>query len=210
MKSKKTALIFVAVLIVIVLLYAVVEIASKNRESSNTTHTPQETTELIEALRRKPDFDENIFEDEVWLDQNRYITYVNSGLSLILTDENYSDYGEAFELMCNYVDAVIMGDKDRLIGYYTDNYFDSHEMIGDFTMQKLYDVKIEQLDSGEKEYGGEDVLYVQFKLSYKIMENNKTFRSDILSDGEKPQYYLLIDSGDGYKIAEIADNLIQD
>ena len=57
----------------------------------------------------EPDWDSNILEDPEYLDKNRYITYVDGGLSITIVDEDYSDYGEPVELLANYLNALIMG-----------------------------------------------------------------------------------------------------
>ena len=44
-----------------------------------------------------------------------------------------------------------------------------------------------------------------YKLQYKIMENDGTFRDDILSDGVKPQFYTLIDDGANLLITDVRD-----
>ena len=52
---------------------------------------------------------------------------------------------------------------------------------------------------------GKIVTEYVYKLQYKIMENDGTFRDDILSDGVKPQFYTLIDDGANLLITDVRD-----
>lgn len=81
-------------------------------------------------------------------------------------------------------------------------YYEEEKPAEDFTMQMVYDVEIEKLS--------EDVITEQaeylgwtrylFKLGYKIMSNDGTFRTDMPSDTAVPIVLEVLYDGGSYKI----------
>ncbi|HIX91579.1 MAG TPA: hypothetical protein H9681_01725 [Firmicutes bacterium] len=172
---------------------------------------PEETVQYVysgDGVHRislyEPDWDSNILEDPEYLDKNRYITYVDGGLSITIVDEDYSDYGEPVELLANYLNALIMGDAELANSYFADSYFDENSPLDKITMQKLYNISIEYIARADKDLPdlGNVTQYV-YKLSYMIMENDGTFRSDVTSDAIKPQFYTIIETSNGLEIYDV-------
>lgn len=167
----------------------------KIKPSDNDT---SETT--IRPLLAIPNWDEDIYEDEEWLDQNRYITYIDGGVAVTITDGIYDGYGICVEFMALYFEALMQGNAEALCGFYADEYFASNYRWDEFTMQKVYDIKLERIsafDSADK------TAYV-YKVSYKIMKNDGTFRNDVKSDAERPQFYTIVDNGREIKITDVS------
>lgn len=149
----------------------------------------------------EPDWDSNIFENREYLDKNRYLTYVEGGMAITLVDGDYIAYGEPVEMFAGYIDALTHGDAEAVNSYYSDSYFEKNQPFEKITMQKLYNIKVEYISNNDKTdpvYG--NVTHYFYKLTYMIMENDGTFRSDLISDAEKPQFYELLDNGYEIKI----------
>lgn len=149
-----------------------------------------------------PDWESDIFKNREYLDRNRYITYVEGGLSITLVDGDYAAYGEPVELLAGYVDALMNGDSELADSYFADSYFETHEHLGAITMQKLYDIKVEYITSSTID----DAIVYVYKLTYKIMENDGTFRADVTSDAEKPQFYTIVDDGYALRITDVSNS----
>ena len=153
----------------------------------------------------EPDFEENVLENEDYLDKNRYINYTEAPFTTILT-EKFNDYGEMGEFWISYFEAVINGDSESYNALFTDAYFEDNDPKGVFTMQMVYDIEIVLIDKAEissnDEYNG--LTQYKYKVGYKIMRNNGTFRDDLPSDTVIPLIFELLPSGDSYKINSIS------
>ena len=142
--------------------------------------------------------------DPDWLDKNRYITYTENGMSLTLVDYDYASCGKPVEMFGEYVDALMHGDAEKVNSFYTDSYFETHDRFEKITMQKLYNIEVEYISESEIEISGRTVVQYIYKFTYMIMENDGTFRGDLVSDAMKPQYYTLIEDNDEIKISDIS------
>lgn len=147
-----------------------------------------------------PDWETNIFEYEPWLEKNRHITYKEGGMSTVIADDGYGEYGIEVEFMALYFKALMNGDADALCGFYSDGYLEANGRFDKFTMQKVYDIVLERIDVKD-DAGNSTYIY---KVSYKILENDGTFRDDVLSDGVRPQYYTIVDDGVELKITAVS------
>ncbi len=152
----------------------------------------------------EPDWTSDIFENQAYLDLNRYIAYVEGGMTVTITDGNFGAYGEGVAFFADYIDALQNGDADRLNAFYSDAYREENGEFGPITMQKLYNIRVEYLSSVTDDGNRSTKWY--YKLTYMIMENDGTFRPDIPSDAEKPQFYELTDDGRGLIITDVASS----
>lgn len=150
-----------------------------------------------------PDWESDIFLNPDWLDKNRYITYTENGMSLTLVDYDYASCGKPVEMFGEYVDALMHGDAEKVNSFYTESYFETHKKLGKITMQKLYNIEVEFISQSDITLDGHAVVQYIYKFTYMIMENDGTFRDDLVSDAMKPQYYTLIEDGDAIKISDI-------
>lgn len=153
------------------------------------------------------DFEANIFENPEYLklldDGNVYIDFKEGGLTLGIPMEDAYKYGEDLKFMTDVLSAIIYGNNDLYNGYFTDKYYETHSPKSKFTMQMLYNIKVERLSSGkaESENGGEYTQTV-FGVEYRIFENNGTFRKDI-GAGSKKQYITVTNQGGQWRIDSI-------
>ena len=144
--------------------------------------------------------DENIFENLQYVSKNRTIYYCDDSYgyehSAPITEENRTEY-EAEVLFAEvYLNMVILGDETALRGMCSQSYLEKNS-IPDFTQQMLYDINIYAYRTEHLDDGGKLVTY---KLMYKIMQNNGTYRRDVGSDGARPEYLVLRVSADGTSI----------
>ncbi len=144
-----------------------------------------------------PDHESNIFENEEFLKKNRDIKYISSGLSVSYDIESFSKLGEAQAFLADYFSVLWQGDEEALNLMFTDEYFEDNDPYGDITMQKIYNISAEELGSSDM---GNDTTRYYFSLTYMIMENDGTFRRDLDSDAERPQYLEIISDKNGIKI----------
>ena len=154
------------------------------------------------------DFEENIFENPDYLklldDGKIFIDFKEGGLTLGIAPEDAYKYGEDLKLMTDMLFAVINGNNDLYNGYFTDRYYESHSPKDEFTMQMLYNIKIERLSSGKTEAeDGSEYTKSVFTVEYRIFHNNGTFRRDI-GAGSKKQYITVTNQGGEWRIDSIS------
>lgn len=146
-----------------------------------------------------PDYESNIFENEEYLSKNRLINYSDGALTYPLIDkDDIAAAGGCGEFFIKYFDLLTKGDAEEYNALFTPEYYtEGNEPLKQFTMQKIYNITAELIFSQtitEKGNHHGDTLYC-FKVSYCIMQNDGTFRSDMPSDTIVPQYLELIDDG---------------
>ena len=108
-----------------------------------------------------------------------------SRLGGYLTDDNPLTNSKVGVLFNSYFEALVNGDAVELDSLFTDSYFKSHVNPKRFTPQMVYDIKAEFYNSQSSEDG-----YIErYIVSFKIMENNGSFRADVGSDAAKPLVY---------------------
>ena len=142
------------------------------------------------------DYDEDIFEDERYLEliENGFISYTDlaTNLTVDIDRETAQVYGKEVEYMVEYIYSIIYGDCDEYNNFFSEKYFLENEKKDSFTMQKVYDVDIKkEMPTAVSEDGSDYTIYV-FSVQYRILENNGTFRDDFL-EGRKIQYITVSD-----------------
>ena len=152
-------------------------------------------------LFNSADYSEDIFTDKVYMDLNRYISFESNGVAILITDENYSDYGEDAEFFGEYFSCVISGDAEGYNELFSEKYYKLNEPVERFTMQKVYDIHVERQSSESK--NGYSLYY--YKVSFKIRRNNGTLFRDRDSDSSKPLAFILTDREGGLKIDRIIE-----
>ncbi len=162
---------------------------------SNRNNTPSQSGEKYSFVPVNPD--ENIYEDEVWLDLDRtcYFEDESSGMTISI-DENLSDVPsycrQAVETLIKFINAAIAGDADAFNGLFSENFFEAGgEGKTSFTPQKLYDIKFSLISYGNIEEDGAKHESFHFWIEYKIKDNNGTFRNDMGSDATRKEYAVL-------------------
>lgn len=186
-------------------------IADSNKSERSET-TPVQYVYDADGYHRPsfydPDWETDIFTLERYLDKNRYITFKEGGFSVMIVDEAYSEYGDTVQFLADYLNTLIYGDAEGLNGFYSSEWLDANGCYESFTMQKLYDMVIEFIVSTDAvNSDGRHVTEYVYKLSYKILENDGTFRSDIESDASRPQFFTVVDDGETFSITSVSYTL---
>lgn len=190
---KKTLLIITLVILALIvamyLLLLVLEKGSADKDSENI-----ESNALYSDFE-SADFDYNIFEDS---DYNAIVTsefikfydeYTNMTIGVSDIRDAYS-FGQDVGFLAEYIYSIIEGDYEKYNQFFSSAYYDKHQPIDRFTMQKVYDVIITRKVSSRGESESFNTYYCA--LEYKILDNNGTFRQDI-KDGYKTQYIVITD-----------------
>lgn len=144
------------------------------------------------------DFSENIFEDIVYMSKNRDVRFDYYGIAVFINEENYSEQTKEAKFFYDYFKTVINGDAERYKGFFAQSFFARHSIPKSFTMQKIYDIEVSAMTSDIED----SVAYETYKVSYKIYENNGTFRADI-SSGESKPVAIKVQKGTELKIVSI-------
>lgn len=157
-------------------------------ESEDTGATSDFSDKIMSYSFYAADYDENIFEDEDYMDKNRMLAYVyenNTFYVEIDPDGNYSSYDSTVEFFVRYFYAVMNGEYETYPEFFTDECIENYPSIikERFTMQKLYDMVITyNSTSTATDADGNSVTAYYYYVDYKIYQNNGTFRNDIESD----------------------------
>ena len=139
------------------------------------------------------DYSVDIMDNSAYLSLDRSVYYMNYGTGEPLTEENFQKVGIASSFFYEYFDSVINGDALSYRAMLTDEYIDAFDPPEKFTMQMLYDIQVNQSHGlSTTSYKGETVNVYHFSVSYKIFENNGTFRRDVASNQAVTQYYDLV------------------
>ena len=146
------------------------------------------------------DFSENIYDDTEYLDLvGPYaMFYKRENVEFSVTEEELSGCGEWAEFIYEYIECVKSGDHEGYNSLFFSDYFDSHEKKGEFTQQKIYDLRVEELSApvnlDEEQYEwvySQNLEVYGFDVKYKIRHNNGSFRLGINSDVYQPQLFIL-------------------
>ena len=150
--------------------------------------------QVIDYDWHEADFSENIYEDPEYLSLIEYgfISYTDGSVTLLIDKDSAKTYGDDIEFMVKYLYSIINGNANEYNSYFSDAYYKHNNKKDAFTMQKIYEVSLtkELVEAVESKNG--DYTKYTFVLSYRILNNNGTFRKDI-GDGYKRQYITVTD-----------------
>jgi len=188
-KLKKLIIIAVAAVMVLTLIaYVLTVVLEHVRDSINDTHSTPKNDVIVFP---PADYDENIFEDAIYMMFDRSIKFTQDGYGITLTEDELENFGAGAKLFYDYFNTVINGRYEEYPEFFSDRYKNDIELPEKFTMQKIYDIDIrlysrEQIDDSDKTY------LETYEVRYKIRSNNGTLRNDVESDTTKPIVFELI------------------
>ncbi len=162
--------------------------------------------ETEEIFLCEPNYDIDITYDTVYMNRDRYITYSEGGVSTIISEYS-NEFGAAGEFFLRYFSCLTSGDAEGYNSLFLDEYFDGEDTVPyeRFTMQRVYDITVEKLSESLIEDGDyEGCTRTVYKVGYKIMHNDGTFRDDMPSDTVVPRLLETISGGLNVKISAIA------
>ena len=141
------------------------------------------------ADTKEEDFD--ILEYEEYLKYDRTIQYCyTAGVQVSVNDKTLSSYDASFRLIYELIGTLIAGDSDA----YNELVHEDVGHFDSFTQQQVYDVVITKYSESSKQSETGSYSEYVYVVEYKIHENNGTYRKDIESDANRPQYFVINDS----------------
>lgn len=141
------------------------------------------------ADTKEEDFD--ILEYEEYLKYDRTIQYCyTAGVQVSVNDKTLSNYDASFRLIYELIGTLIAGDSDA----YNELVHEDVGHFDSFTQQQVYDVVITKYSESTKQSETGSYSEYVYVVEYKIHENNGTYRKDIESDANRPQYFVINDS----------------
>lgn len=149
---------------------------------------------LGEEYFHTPDWNENIFDNQEYLSKDRSIYYTSNNVTLLLEDDDdFESAGQIALFFREYFDAVINGDHEKYNSLLTELYKKEYGEKKPFTMQKIYDIEVIDLNCVNyiNEGKANQITVYEFDVAYRIMENNGTFKNNITSDDKRPLRYFL-------------------
>ncbi len=154
----------------------------------------------------EPDYDINILENRMYMGLNRSVYFDRYGSESVLTEATVTA-GEASEFFYNYFKCLVNGEYENYKGFFTNEYIEEHgeDIPERFTMQGVYDIHIKLHSMNLPQPDNEDLTCEIYEVSYRIFENNGTFRRDILPDETRTLVFELYIYNDTVKINAIAN-----
>ncbi len=194
-KAKKKMLI---VLLSIAGIMAVLAVAALLIDMIENNNDAEKITEKVIDYNFYPaDYDENIYEDEEYIERiaGGLLRFCDSETNITLgfTKESAAAHGNEVVFLTDMIYDIINGESDSYNSKFSNEYYKTHERKNSFTMQKLYDVTITYISKEQVTDNGNYTKYC-YIVEYKIYHNNGTFRKDI-GDGSARQYFILSDRG---------------
>lgn len=181
-------------------------------------------TRLFEVLENKPtieiiepsdevihfanvDWEEDIYQNDRWLERDRQIYFGTQYSHQAITEESAEKLGDYAVFFYDYFQYIISGDATGYRSCFADSY-PFHTLPNKFTKQKLFEIyALEYKTESGLDENGDTLVFTDFIVEYKILENNGTFRDDLKSSAAREQYYRLITDENGeikiYSIYEI-------
>lgn len=153
----------------------------------------------------EPDYGKNILADEVYLSLNRRIYYDRFGDVITVSSPDPTESSESAAFFYRYFDCLIQGDFENYSSFFTGECIKNNpELIPErFTMQAVYDISVKLFNSSSKETSYGEVRAEIYEVSYRIFENNGTFRTDILPDDTRTLVFEVYVIGEEVKINAI-------
>lgn len=195
-KQKKTIIIVIISLVTFAILYYLISIINFDGLFNNTKGNNTTTDNIYfydESLSKYPSEDE-------WYTKEAYKNiefFYSRGSTVfsetILTDEDAIARGEAFYLLYNLIEYIKAGDYENYNSCFSTYYFSHNQLQGKFTKQKIYDIKITEIQTESKSDGNKSFIEYTYSIEYRIRHNNGSLRNDIGSDQIKKQYVKLSD-----------------
>ena len=142
-------------------------------------------------------FDIMTYDGYIGLDRGFYYLDDATGQTNELTRGDLVDYNAGVTVMFDMFEAIIAGDHKA----YNALISGKIQPKGEFTQQQVYKIMVIGIDNR----GSTDSGY-QFKVEYRIHENNGTFRTDIGSDMAKIQYFTVRKVDGKYLIDSITES----
>jgi len=174
--------------------------------SAITNYSRSKTMESIDKETRQSyiyanaDYGYNILEDEEYLRLDREIWVNEDGVvHTVIKEDNFKSYSPEIQFMYNVINMIINGDYEEYNKIFTDDYIKKagDKELREFTMQQLFEIELELVNYSESG----NAAYSDIMVSYRIRNNNGTFRLDLdVNDGFLPVVYKLVSDSTGIQV----------
>ena len=154
----------------------------------------------------EPDWSADILSEEEYIVLDRNVRYSDGfGTWPILDGEVYYTKDAVQLFLISYIQDLVSGDCSSLRDKYSDSVIKALNIPQNFTKQRVYESLFTEISKKEINTNGKITFEYEFKVEYKIMKNDGTFRSDLASDSIKGQYFTILQDGDDIKIIKVVE-----
>lgn len=163
------------------------------------TLPPVDPSKLYET--KDENFDIMEYEEYLALDRSIYLNNKGSGVIQSVSEDDCDLHGEGFSILYRVIVAINEGD------HVTYNHYMGKSALkkDEFTQQQIYDIEVSPQSSGSVSEDGAAYEEFVFKVTYRIHENNGTYRNTIESDVSRPQYFIINNSTGEFKVMDIIE-----
>lgn len=203
--AKRGIIITLAAILLLMAIFYIILLVIERSEKPNDTQTNKYTFSAA-------DYDENIFEDRVYMSYDRSVYYTdpNSGMTVTVSHDDATDvsetYREVVEFLLDYIDTMINGDVDGYNACYAPEFYNKERTPKiAFTMQKLYRITLTAVDWKYDDSGDGALRYYNVAIEYMIKNNNGTLRNDMGSDAIRKVYLTIREDADSGEMMQITD-----
>ena len=150
------------------------------------------------------DFEEDIFKNREYLElyADGLVSFKKGSVTIGIDKNTAKEYGSDTKFIIDMLNFIINGDNAKYNNCFSSTYYQMHNAKDAFTMQMLYDMKIELVSSEKVQADGSEYTRSIFSVEYKIYRNNGSFRRDI-GAGSKKQYMVLTNQSGEWKIDSV-------
>ncbi len=201
--KKKVKIIIVSLigaLVLCVVLIGVIDSVDTGKNTGERETLPPVDDWLLHETYDE-DFDIMKYEEYLNLDRNIYLNNKSAGVMQSVPDDDRDLYGEGFSVLYRVITAINEGDYTAYNGYMGSKYLKKKE----FTQQQIYSIVIVPESSERVSKDGDTYDEFIFTVTYKIHENNGTYRNTIESDVSRPQIFIINNSSGSFKVMDIIE-----
>ena len=203
-KNKKYAVIFIVSLAVLLVLFLSIYAVLYFYSESNRPDTSADV-ELCD-----PDWSADVLSEDDYIVLNRDVGYSDGiGTWPICSDGVFNTKDAVQLFLIDYIDDLVSGDAVSLRDKYDKSVIKALKIPEKFTKQRVYESLFTELSKREIHENGKIIFQYEFKVEYKIMKNDGTFRSDLASDSVKGQYFTVQQDGDSIKIIKVVEYAVK-
>ncbi len=187
-KKLRKRILIAAAAVLLVALACIVILVWPEKKTQSTDYTDALTDYKFFAVDNS-----NIFSDPEYTEEMRKIYYEylvgENSESVVLDDESVKEFDASVNFMYDYIGYIMRGEVDNYNNCFSSAYYKKIFPKEFFTMQRLYDIKLINIG---KRYENGMTVYI-FKLDYKILKNDGTFRKDIDSSSSRRKTIYVTD-----------------
>lgn len=212
-KRKKILITALCVIAVLLLLLWLINLLFENRLNDEREQVKAKIDDenIWAGPFPEPDYNFNIFDDVKYtkeFDRDVWVYKSYDGTRTVITDLNRKDYTREELFMYDVINLIINGNYDEYNNLFTNRYLNSSDnnLREQFTMQQLYNIELETIDGREDG----NLVYTDIMLTYRIRNNNGTFRTDLdfAASYSRPVVYILVAGDRGAGTIKI-DNVMR-